>query len=406
MKTFTKVILVLSVIFSNSVFAQWVPTNFSSGSATSFAATNSNIYALPGTTAGFFRSTDYGMNWIQLTFSATIIKSYNNDIYASTYMMGGYGGGLYRSTNEGVNWSLIGFNNHSINAVEVTSTNILVNTDTGFYRSSNIGASWTKIALIDNTISSIASSGLNIYVGGKGLVYRSTNNGVNWTSFNNGLPTNIRFNTMVISGSNIFICGLDSTASANGGVFKSTDNGQNWINVGLSDKNVNALFTSGYNLFAGTKLGGVYLSTNAGVTWLQKNQGLTNIWITSIFVFGDYILAGCWEGTPGVWRRFLLDIIGIQKISTEIPDKYSLCQNYPDPFNPSTKIKYQITKNSKVSLKVFDILGHEIQTLVNETQSPGTYEVNWNAGNFSSGVYFYKLQAGNFSDTKRMLLIK
>ncbi|MDD5361405.1 MAG: T9SS type A sorting domain-containing protein [Ignavibacteria bacterium] len=406
MKTFTKVILVLFLLSTNySLNAQWVPTNFSGGNVISFAATNSNIFAQPGTTSGIFKSTDYGMNWSSLTFSATVMKSYNNDIYASTYMMMGYGGGVYRSTNEGVNWTLIGFNNHSVSALEVTSTNIFVYTDTGFYRSNNIGASWTKIPLVDNNIRSITSSGLNIYAGSLGVIYRSTNNGVNWSSFNNGLPSNIRFNLITISGSNMFVAGLNSSATPDSGVYKSSDNGQSWINVGLRDKRVTALFTSGYNLFAGTDLGGVYLSTNAGLTWLQKNQGLTSNDVTAIYVFGDYIFAGG-GGTPGIWRRFLLDIISVKNISSEIPEKYSLSQNFPNPFNPSTTIKYQITKNETVSLKVFDILGIEVATLVNEKQSPGTYQVNWSAGNLSSGIYFYRLRAGSFTDTKRMTLVK
>ena len=88
------------------------------------------------------------------------------------------------------------------------------------------------------------------------------------------------------------------------------------------------------------------------------------------------------------------------------PKDFSLSQNYPNPFNPSTKIQYSIPQSSSVTLKVFDILGNEIETLVNEAIPMGTYEITWYAGNLPSGIYFYKLQAGNFVETKKMMLLK
>ena len=98
-------------------------------------------------------------------------------------------------------------------------------------------------------------------------------------------------------------------------------------------------------------------------------------------------------------------LTGVNKNKT-VPDKYSLFQNYPNPFNPTTTIKYEIPKSANVSLKVFDILGREVVTLLNEYLSAGTYEAIWNANEYTSGVYFYKLQANNYSETKKLLLIK
>jgi hypothetical protein len=88
------------------------------------------------------------------------------------------------------------------------------------------------------------------------------------------------------------------------------------------------------------------------------------------------------------------------------PLTFSLIQNYPNPFNPSTKIKYSISQSSQVQIKVFDILGNEIETLVNEEKPVGTYELTWNAEALPSGVYFYQLKAGSFVETKKMLLLK
>ena len=107
-----------------------------------------------------------------------------------------------------------------------------------------------------------------------------------------------------------------------------------------------------------------------------------------------------------IWRRLLAESIGIKKISTEIPSEYSLSQNYPNPFNPSTTIKYEIPRSGLVNINVFDVLGREVATLVNEKQNPGTYEVKWDATNYPSGVYFYKLISGYSSETKKLVLVK
>jgi hypothetical protein len=92
-----------------------------------------------------------------------------------------------------------------------------------------------------------------------------------------------------------------------------------------------------------------------------------------------------------------------------MPASYSLFQNYPNPFNPSTTIEYQIPSGGTqnfVSLRVFDVLGHEAATLVNGTKQPGTYSVQWNAENIPCGVYFYRLHVGSFTETKKLLLLK
>ncbi|MBK7157093.1 MAG: T9SS type A sorting domain-containing protein [Ignavibacteria bacterium] len=90
----------------------------------------------------------------------------------------------------------------------------------------------------------------------------------------------------------------------------------------------------------------------------------------------------------------------------EIPGNYKLYQNYPNPFNPSTKIKYDIKIDGLVTLKVYNILGSEVASLVSEVKQAGRYEVEFNGSNLGSGVYYYRLQAGDFSETKRMLLLK
>ena len=124
--------------------------------------------------------------------------------------------------------------------------------------------------------------------------------------------------------------------------------------------------------------------------------------------------------TGKVWNTFMKEKIitdGLQKagfttvtdvVTSEniVPEKFSLEQNYPNPFNPTTVISYQLSAFSNVILKVYDVLGKEIATLVNEQKPAGKYSVTFNASQYSSGIYFYKLSAGNFSQTKKMLIAK
>jgi hypothetical protein len=98
--------------------------------------------------------------------------------------------------------------------------------------------------------------------------------------------------------------------------------------------------------------------------------------------------------------------VAVEVDTSLVPNKFELSQNYPNPFNPSTRIKYQVAINSQVSLKVFDVLGNEVATLVNEEKPAGNYEVEFNASQLSSGVYFYKLQAAPFLETRKMILIR
>ena len=103
-------------------------------------------------------------------------------------------------------------------------------------------------------------------------------------------------------------------------------------------------------------------------------------------------------------------LYGVQFIKEEeideIATEFILSQNYPNPFNPTTKINYSIHQSTQVTVKLFDILGNEIETLVNEEKSVGTYELIWNAATLPSGVYFYQLRAGTFVETKKMVLMK
>jgi hypothetical protein len=117
-----------------------------------------------------------------------------------------------------------------------------------------------------------------------------------------------------------------------------------------------------------------------------------------------------WNGTPlgnvGFDTVTWCPLTGIQQTGTEVPSKFALMQNYPNPFNPSTTIEFAIPKEGYVEMKLYDILGKEVAVLVSDPFRAGTYKVDFDGSRLASGVYFYKITAGDFSDTKKMVLIK
>jgi hypothetical protein len=205
-------------------------------------------------------------------------------------------------------------------------------------------------------------------------------------------------------------------------------NGSSWEKMsGLPDDNITAVvFDNMYeHLYVGTENYGVYYSSSKGKSWTEFNNGLDKLSITTLEVGysnANYLYAG--TKNAGVWSVDL--VIGIEDIET-VPSEYYLSQNYPNPFNPSTIIKYAIPPSPlqgeglrearlparqgyAVSLKVYNLLGQEITTLVDEYQRPGNYEVVWNTESSSfeltSGVYFYQLRSRDYIDTKKMILLR
>lgn len=154
-------------------------------------------------------------------------------------------------------------------------------------------------------------------------------------------------------------------------------------------------------------------STDAGVSWIADTQLTVNFASQnpSVSVSGSAVHVVWRDYRDGNWeiynkRNPTGNPIGIINIGSEIPKEFSLGQNYPNPFNPVTKIKFALRNKSFTNLVIYDGLGREVETIVNEQLIEGIYEAYWNASNFPSGVYFYKLTTGDFSKTNKMLLIK
>ena len=140
---------------------------------------------------------------------------------------------------------------------------------------------------------------------------------------------------------------------------------------------------------------------------MRRVEDITQaLWGTSIAGASNGCLVGWSVGATGTLVKLTGIPVGITNNQNQVPSTYSLSQNYPNPFNPSTKIEYSIPRAGLVDLKVFDILGREVAILVNEFKQAGNYTQVFDASKLASGVYFYSLKAGSFTETKKMLLVK
>ena len=145
------------------------------------------------------------------------------------------------------------------------------------------------------------------------------------------------------------------------------------------------------------------VETGFGQTYI-KGIGLSYYGYSTLSCGSQTDLIGC--VINGIVYGDTSFIVGINQISSEVPKSFSLSPNYPNPFNPNTKIKFQIAKLGNAKLIIYDALGREVTTLVNERLQPGMYEAEWDASSYPSGVYFYKLESSSYAETKKMVLIK
>jgi hypothetical protein len=198
--------------------------------------------------------------------------------------------------------------------------------------------------------------------------------------------------------------------SGNHNLYKSSNAGSNWVLVS-SNPNIEISRFQFLNENTGINVvsNAFYKTTNGGINWNLHILPLYSLFGAPSFINEN---TGWIVGSYGyIIKTTTGGTIGIQPVTNEIPQSFMLYQNYPNPFNPVTKIKFNIPPVGDaymrpVQIKIYDILGRDITTLFNEELKPGTYEIEWNASGFSSGVYFYRLEAGEFSVTKKMVLLK
>ncbi len=412
------------------------------------------------------RSTDEGITWrdaTRLTFNnaTSLLPSisaegpvvhvvFQDDRYGNTEI-------FYKSSPDaGISWSpdirLTNFSGSSRNpAVTSNGSNIHVvwrdsrdgNYEIYYKRSTNLGVTWQTDTRLTNNFGdsynpSIALSGSLVHIvwqddqhGNCEIYYkRSLDGGNNWG--NESRLTNnigISYNPVVSVSSSVLHVLFRDSRDGEYDIFylNSLDNGISWgserrLTHNTADSlvfTVAASDTAVHMVWEDVRDGNYEIyykrSIDEGATW-ETDTRLTNSPGFSFYAFvalSESAVHALWydnrDGNNEIYyKRNLTDNIPItiQNPVTAKPDEFSLSQNYPNPFNPKTVIRYSLSENRFTELKVFDAQGREAATLVNETQNAGNYEIEFNGNNLPSGIYFYRISAGNFETVRRMILIK
>lgn len=409
MKKLNKITLMLLtavialVLTSDLSKAQWTSSSSGMGNQTIYTMMMQGSTIFAGTNdTGLYRTTDQGVFWSHISGiprNQYVWGSVSNNQYV---YVGTNGNGIYRSTNSGATFtqSNAGLTSFNPRAFVVKDNNVFAAFWSGnvIYKSSNNGIDWLPAGNANGSFMEMMLVGNTLYAAAWGNgVYKSTNDGVNWININSGL------------GSNAVACiaskGNDIYAGTTGGYYKSTNGGTNWTicNQGVTGTPSDLLILP-TTTFACTS-SGVFRTTNDGITWTQINTGLSNTNVYQLLSDNTYLYAG--TSSSGVFKRPLSEVINsVNQISSNVPEGFSISQNYPNPFNPTTKIKFDLRTSENVKLVVFDAVGKEVATLVNEKLGAGSYEADFDGANLTSGIYFYKISAGSFNSVKKMMLVK
>jgi photosystem II stability/assembly factor-like uncharacterized protein len=417
-KTMKKLLFVLYFFFSiiYSSFAQWEhQTSGTTNWLNSVYFAGSQTGWTVGDLGTVLMTTNGGKNWSPKIINTNDRLNGVRFINSKTGWITGNNGILFRTINGGINW-----NQQNIGTVKSLNAIYFINSYTGWivgdsgtiFKTIDRGKNW---GLQSSSISSVIYSVFFIdsntgWISYDGGVSKTINGGKNWIS------KNILARTWR---SIYFINPLTGWVSGSVySLFKTTDGGESWSKplppnmTGDNGDSPPATYTSVYFLNENTgwftsshSFGGTINKTlDGGISWGTDFPTTKDEKLSSIFFYNTCL--GWAVGENGtILHTFKSDL-------SDNPDyknttrKYSLLQNYPNPFNPVTIIRYQVAANSNVNLKVYDILGNEVETLVNEKQNPGIYEVTFDGSKLTNGIYFYRIQAGEFNQVKKMILLK
>ena len=360
-----------------------------------------------------------------------------------------------QSTNGGLTWGvnirLTNDPNLSTYPVIAASGNLVVtawsenrdgNYEIYYKRSTDFGITWgadTRLT-IDAAVSlqvSACFTGSALHLSwhdnrnGNDEIYyrRSTDGGISWLPEIRitNLPGASFFASMHAEGSLVFIAWVENS-DGNPEIYskRSTDGGVTWESnvrhtnnsaisirptVSITGNNVHLVYQD--NVEGNDEIYYRY-STNSGLIF-SPSQRLTTDTAYSVYpchTVSDAGIHAIWRDfRDGNWELYYKrnptgNLVNVHSLSNETPESFSLKQNYPNPFNPVTNIEFDVPKSSIVKLTVYDVQGKLIETIVNSELSAGTYKADWNASNYSSGVYFYRLESDGFIQTKRMILVK
>jgi photosystem II stability/assembly factor-like uncharacterized protein len=413
--------LILYINFSNS--QGWVQLN--SGTAINLNCiyfTDANTGYIGADAGMILKTTNGGLNWILLNTNTnrTIysIKFINNNTgFAATHNK------ILKTTNSGTSWDT------TINGGGLSIS--FVNSNTGYslkqlyqnsiWKTTNTGSSWdsTSIIFTTNVVRKIfflneqtgyaggtfwTMSGGGLY---QAMIWKTENSGITWSnpysSINSGTYsaiTDIYFPNAVTG----FSLGYHGSSPSIPYIYKTVNSGQNWTTIQLAERMTSIKFADVNSGWVCGLNGKIMHSTNGGSGWSEQISGTAST-LNEVFMVNSAI--GYIAGQNGVILKTTNGgITSLQQTGITVPDNFSLCQNYPNPFNPATQIKFDIPISLFVNLIIYDVNGKEVSVLVNEDISAGSYSVDWNAAAYPSGVYFYRITAGEFIETKKMVLLK
>ncbi|HMS34999.1 MAG TPA: YCF48-related protein [Ignavibacteria bacterium] len=379
---------------------------------------NTNTGWCAGENGIILLTTNGGNNWI------VQISGYNgnlNDVSFLTAKIGyaaGDSGVILKTITGGTNWIRININpNNELYSVFFISETLgyaggfRQNPINQFYRTSDGGNSWDSVQFESNIRDILFINSATGWIASESFseansqIYKTINSGLNW---NKQFASSLYINSLFFIDSLNGWFGAPRAVLGVPNIYRTTNGGENWIPAPpWSGSEINSiLFVSKLRGYAAGPNKLIQFTSDGGVIWTGQSYSTNGSSYNSV----DFIdsLTGWVVGDSGIILKTTTGgvITGFSNTVSEIPEKYFLSQNYPNPFNPVTSLGFGISNLGFVSLKIYDASGKEIKTLVNEIKQPGLYKVEFDGSSLASGIYFYKLESGNFIQTKRMVLLK
>lgn len=403
------IVFILALIFSFQIFSQWlVQTSGTSSNLKSVFFFNAQTGYVTGAGGLILITTNGGTNWTQ---QVTGISDEINSVYFTNFLTG-YAccnsGKILYTSNSGTNWI----------SVSTGVTDDLYSVNGSFCSGSgntvlytiNGGLNWiicsngflTSFYGIYQVAAGMAfACGVNTIF--QPLVRKTTNNGVSWTSYVfylNGNEGNLRDIHFINSSTGFAV---SNVWNGQGGISATTNGAVNWTTQ-LYTRALNSIDFAGSTGYSAGFMGYILRSTNSGLVWSEQSSGVSTV-LRGIDVIDSLVAYAVGDGGV-ILKTTNGGITAIEPVNSQVPSRFSLAQNFPNPFNPSTSIRFDVAESGIVKLKIYNILGTEISVLVNENLNPGTYEINWDASSYPSGIYYYRLISGSFIETRKMILIK
>jgi hypothetical protein len=424
----TKYFFVFILLTFNTVKAQqgWIQTQINPGLGYSFTKDDSVLYA--STYDGVFSTAGDGMPWFSI---GPANKAVYDMIITENSILAATAEGIYRSTDKGKSWQLISSEIICSGVGATQGNQVFAKNDTtlfihtwaqGVFRSDNDGESWKLLNIgteqglggdLGGWATCIYGYNGKIFLGAPGGnigIYYSGDNGNTWNKAN--VPEKIENESI------LFFEGIKDTLYAGGfmGLYRSVDNGISWSTVYRNVINSEGQLTGigtfrslvTYNklLIAAVDFKSIQISVDYGKTWSGFNEGLISDWtFADITIQPPYI----WALTSffgNAYRRSIADISTGIKTENTTNDESCLEQNFPNPFNGLTTIRYTITKLKKTELSVYNLQGKLLMKLVDRIQSPGIYEIQLDAGKLVPGTYLYQLKTDDHSEIKKFTITK